>query len=109
MMEFKQILNLFITDEVYRTEGENRLDCPFCGQTYLHQDSIVEYNRRDEDGFTRISAMNIETAGGIPENPSPRRDAVSIHFWCENCDNKPKLNIIQHKGQTFVSWDRNKK
>jgi 5-methylcytosine-specific restriction endonuclease McrA len=38
--------------------------------------------------------------------PSPRRDGMSIHFRCENCESKPKLLIYQHKGQTFIEWDK---
>lgn len=61
------------------------LECPVCGEDYLHQ--------RDADVHCD--------------------DSVDIRFWCEGCHgwqpHKPKselftLNIRQHEGVTFVRW-----
>jgi hypothetical protein len=37
-------------------------------------------------------------------NPSARRDAVSIEFWCEQCDFDGALTLVQRKGETCVQW-----
>jgi hypothetical protein len=35
-------------------------------------------------------------------NPSGRRGAILINFWCETCRQTSVLKISQHKGQTFI-------
>ena len=60
-----------------------------------------------EDGetkTTRVTTDGTEIQVVGPKNPSRRRDAIVISFWCEGCENKPRLAIIQHKGQTFAEW-----
>jgi hypothetical protein len=48
------------------------------------------------------------TSARIPNdstnNPSSRRDGILIHFWCEHCEEKPVMAILQHKGTTFIGW-----
>jgi hypothetical protein len=38
-------------------------------------------------------------------NPSMRRSGVQIAFICETCPAKVFLNIVQHKGNTFLEWE----
>lgn len=73
---------------------------------------IIKIFGRYEDGktaYTEISA-NAEEPKQKPwvddfqENPSPRRDAVAIVFWCEHHDGDLTLNIWQHKGSTYFEW-----
>ncbi len=87
------------------------LCCPHCGGNYLHQSTVLVYNRReDEDKVTRtiinqgaISSTTIDndTSG----NPSRRRHALTVFFECEFCQHADlQLHILQHKGNTFVQW-----
>jgi hypothetical protein len=84
------------------------LCCPSCGETYLHQ-RAAEVGFRSEDGHgdvTTIDGTSVKTEMAENGDPrfSPRRDRITIHFTCENCDAKPRLMISQHKGRTFLEW-----
>jgi len=81
------------------------MQCPACGDEYTHHLSTSIFNREfTEDGPTRL--ITVDGFGDItnrPSNdsPSPRRDAVVLHFECESgC--RFDLQFIQHKGNTFV-------
>ena len=79
-----------------------QVQCPTCGDPYTHHDQVAVYQRRHEDGpVTRWSPG--EPVAIVPEAecPSPRRDAIRIGFRCES-GHRFWLDIIQHKGITFV-------
>lgn len=94
------------------------LCCPNCNNEYgLHHEKITIWNRREEDydgvrytikgtSLSTKLAAGGDSLGGPNENPSKRRDGLSIDFWCEHCPEiKPiKLRIAQHKGTTLVGW-----
>lgn len=42
---------------------------------------------------------------GQQSNPSSRRDAVAISFWCEHCLVNADLVISQHKGVSILNWE----
>ncbi|AZB50551.1 hypothetical protein [Synechococcus phage S-H1] len=91
--------------------------CPACGGDYLHHEGLAYFDR-EEDAATG----NLTILGHLSENdelvysastqtkacmnlcPSPRRDGLTIGFWCELCAAKPSLSIYQHKGQTYAEW-----
>jgi len=94
-----------------------------CDDIYLHQVSVTVFNRLGEDAET-LTPMNItNTLGAAPEitqapdqsNPSRRRHGLKIHFSCEACSYDEQegkeqeyhhtLCIVQHKGNTIVSWE----
>jgi hypothetical protein len=50
--------------------------CSECEDTYLHQEKLEEWSD----------------------------DRALIRFWCENCSVKQRLEIYQHKGETFLNW-----
>jgi hypothetical protein len=93
------------------------LECPRCGERNLHHKLIRIYGR-PEDGPTAYTEISADAADpkqkpwvdDFPENqnPSPRRDAVSIVFQCEQCEGGLSLNIWQHKGCTNYSWTEEK-
>jgi len=95
------------------------LDCPNCGCSNLHQTGVSNFNRYFEDsvGFrTSIKQSrkerNVEdiiTVGTGEDNPSPRRNGLTIHFYCEQCPSLSSLSIWQHKGTTFIGWTRTEK
>jgi hypothetical protein len=87
------------------------LSCPGCRASYLHHGTVTVYSRREdaedirktwidaEDG--RVVAATMRCRG---DNPSARRNAVAISFWCESCHQTNELTFRQHKGQTEVEW-----
>jgi len=101
---------------------QNHLACPICSPYQgiggcLHHEAVYVFNRTSEDSPTGLLAL-IEgqsiTGNGNGDmetmNPSERRNGLLIEFWCEICgygleDHHPLyLAIVQHKGQTEVSW-----
>lgn len=86
---------------------DKTLKCPHCGSDYLHQERVWVFHRPNEDASIGLAVEikgQIIEPGTMDENPSPRRDGMSIGFSCEACQSTPKLNIWQHKGQTMVNW-----
>lgn len=85
--------------------NDNVVRCPHCLYDYMHQDKVEVFDRQ-EDADVGIHA--IVTAGkatfnySMNGNPSSRRDGVRIEFFCEGCDKRSVMTIIQHKGQTFT-------
>lgn len=37
-------------------------------------------------------------------HPSDVSGDTEIAFWCESCDAIPQLNIVFHKGNTYLYW-----
>lgn len=88
----------------------NSLKCPSCGGENLHHETVDVYFRKGEDSidgvFVRCDSTSVKPITG-EGNPSNRRDGLVIKFWCETCDDKPQLAIIQHKGTTYGEWRGN--
>ena len=86
--------------------GPLTLVCPNCEQQFLHQVSAGVWFREEDDTHTGghwITQGSVRAADPT-DNPSRRRSGLSIRFECERCEAKPCLNIVQHKGETFVQW-----
>lgn len=94
----------------YIYSDETSIKCPNCGCTELHQRKIFVFCREeDAEQYTRIEVDNItgETRASIAKkgnNPSVRRQGLSIEFDCEGCSVKSILTIAQHKGVTLIDW-----
>jgi hypothetical protein len=93
-----------------REGGYLNLICPDCGSTYLHHGTVEVFFRK-EDSPTVVhteafgQGANVEAKlNGLSGNPSPRRGGVKITFSCEECSMINALQIIQHKGETELSW-----
>ena len=86
--------------------------CPRCGDTYLHQGTVYLYNRDVEDssfGFlVEVSAATTKSTqrASMVNCPSGRRDGLSIDMDCEVCGPVGRLTIYQHKGETFIGWQK---
>lgn len=89
------------------------VSCPRCGSNYLHQVNAHVF-WREEDAKTGISVFSsdfneLNISKNMEGNPSARRNGISIQFICEQCsceDTTPlKLNIVQHKGNTYIAWE----
>lgn len=83
------------------------LRCPVCGESFLHHD-IVEVFDREPDAkeglHVTVAAVEVKVDGNMRHNPSRRRNGLRISFWCETCNARPRLDIVQHKGSTLVCW-----
>ena len=84
--------------------------CPSCGNQFLHHSRVHVYSRLEDDSPRGVHASVsehgvLQTDLDMRHNPSRRRDGLRIEFWCEMCEVKPKLTIIQHKGQTMIAWE----
>ena len=93
--------------ELSGSGNESILLCPGCKGTYLHQEFIEIFDRKEDEkkGIHVVAGnQNIKIDTGLNGNPSSRRDGLKIHFSCETCLEKPVLAIWQHKGNTFSDF-----
>ena len=83
-----------------------------CGCDNLHQESIEFFSRSEDSdkGFHVIAGdgKQLTVNDSMVGNPSSRRGGIKITFSCEDSNNKPVLNIVQHKGNTLMFWDKGK-
>ena len=89
--------------------------CNDCGGVCLHHFRTEVYNRASEDTpFGTLSVvddappenlMNVKHQAAFSNNPSPRRNGIRIFFYCECCPKVSVLDIIQHKGSTYIEWE----
>ena len=90
-------------------------ECPKCGSEYLHQGRVVVKNRsEDEDGLMfDVRTESVSVVKLTKDECDYRRDSIGIEFYCENCreedgGNRYWMMILQHKGRTFVGWEKPK-
>jgi hypothetical protein len=92
-----------VSDDV----GDGTLHCPSCGSINLHHFAVDVFNRDSEDCekglHTRLMQGDVNVDRSMKGNPSDRRDGITVWFHCELCPDVSILNIIQHKGTTFLS------
>ena len=86
-----------------------RLTCPCCKseESYLHHSRVDVFNRQEDEetgNHTVIDGVKTIIDNDVSGNPSPRRNGVSIIFWCELCEEHSILDIIQHKGMSYMRW-----
>ena len=86
------------------------LMCPHCGHDNLHQETIEVFSRSEDEEVAlvtraggRASSAALETG---QNNPPVRRQGMLISFECEHGCPSPVLAIYQHKGTTYVDWDK---
>ena len=85
----------------------NELICPNCGCNNLHQVAVDVYFRNEDAKYglhTCVDFSNATTDMEVGGNPSLRRSGLYITFECEQCPVESKLNILQHKGTTYLEW-----
>lgn len=85
------------------------LRCPVCQGENLHHCGVMIWQRaEDEETGTLVASTRAQTRifedVEMEDCPSPRRDAVSVHFWCEECSSISILEIVQHEGATYFDW-----
>ena len=88
------------------------LECPACGNANLHHGEVTVFTRREDAEKVLVTIANGtygQTTTAVTNgkgNPSSRRDGLTIQFTCEHCNVEPVLTIAQHKGATFIEWQR---
>ena len=92
-----------------KTDEDGFLQCPACGNDYLHH-YVTEVYERTEDSLTgrriistRETLLIDDKVSFADGNPSERRDGVNILFWCEQCACESSLCLSQVKGRTEIS------
>ncbi len=91
----------------FHSQGHDggELVCPSCGNNYLHHERIEVFDRKEGEAtglHVTIDDGKAVVDNNLDGNPSDRRHGLRIHFSCEGCTAKPFMEIIQHKGNTFV-------
>lgn len=97
---------------VAKVDDSGQLVCPYCHETYLHQDKIRVYNRltgEDSSGLvvTIQGLLEPVVAWVHKARMTGRRQSLEIEFECEHCEPRPlplTLVIYQHKGNTRLHW-----
>jgi predicted RNA-binding Zn-ribbon protein involved in translation (DUF1610 family) len=94
-------------------ENTHALLCPECGESVLHQGDTHVFWRESEDSMEGLHTIaqghRTVVNSDLKDNPSIRRDGVYIEMECEQCGPvRYKLAILQHKGQTFITWFDNR-
>ena len=98
----------------------NELQCPHCGDYYMHHYGIELFNRHEDSEYGDHIELYIPEShawmymntnvqenivdGNIKNNPSSRRSGIIIKFVCENCSAVSDFCIKQHKGHTLLEW-----
>lgn len=94
-----------------RQGGENVLVCPACGGDCIHQiETVVVMRKRESEAEplrVHVDRAGISTA--FASEKATRRDVTRIRFRCEDCPHLSCLEVVQHKGQTFVSMTQETK
>ena|SRR5215203_5394963 len=78
------------------------LRCPICQGSYQHHGEVTVFERvGGEDGPSYTIKPGSLVRALSEANPSPRRGAIRVTVTGE-CDHTWHLDIVQHKGQTFL-------
>jgi len=92
-------------------DSESSLLCPLCKGNLLHHKRVEVFERNAEESKSGSHVVvdlftdykpEISVTPSMRGNPSGRRGAILINFWCETCRQTSVLKISQHKGQTFI-------
>jgi hypothetical protein len=90
-----------------RIDPNDMLKCPSCDWNNLHHVS-VEIFEREEDAsagvHVQVEGKRVWVDADLTDNPSARRDGMLIRFTCETCNATPTLQMLQHKGSTYMEW-----
>jgi hypothetical protein len=82
--------------------------CPRCGYIYLHHGQVIVFDRGEDAAFNLVTTIDTGTTTRIlpndANNPSSRRQGMTIAFICEGCGDGIELTIAQHKGCTQIGW-----
>ena len=89
--------------------GEWTLLCPTCGGDCTHTERVDVYEREEdaESGLhVAVSDLRVKVTTDLAGNPSPRRYGIRIQVSCEECGGTATLAVYQHKGTTYLYWEK---
>ena len=90
--------------------SEDTLECPSCGVNYLHHVAVEVWERKEDKDMglhVKVGDCEMSVDNNLKGNPSSRRHGLSITFMCEGCHKHHILDVVQHKGQTFINFKPN--
>jgi hypothetical protein len=90
-----------------RIDPNDVLKCPSCDWSNLHHVSVEVFEREEDamDGVhVQVRGKSVWVNDDLDGNPSPRRHGLLIHFACETCNALSLMQIMQHKGSTYMEW-----
>jgi hypothetical protein len=105
-------VSVALTDAENRESDYFRPLCPKCEGTYMHQGAVRIFTRDREDAKTGSLVMSdgfhtmSNAKADMDNNPSRRRDGLSIEMACETCGPVGRLTVYQHKGETLIGWQQ---
>jgi hypothetical protein len=89
--------------------SDSPISCPACGGSSLHHGKITSFYRAQEDEpSTAITIVGTAVIykHDADDNPSLRRDGITIDMKCESCTSTLQYSIWQHKGSTYFGWSK---
>jgi len=103
-----QIFNkIFNQEECYVCDKKHELKfkCAECGYEYIHQYRVEVFERHeDEKECLHVIIENgLSVDRSNKSNPSLRRQGIRIKFYCEGCAYDTVVELLQHKGETFIN------
>lgn len=97
-----------------QTDSWNQfLKCPHCAETGMHHYEAQIFTD-SRDGSSRVvvttdeadtfrpsgKPFSVKVDQDVKDNPAHERQGMRILFWCEICDSRSVLEVIQAKGAT---------
>lgn len=96
-------------DDVFSLKLGEHITLTDIGEDFLHPVEISVFPRREDEKKEGIliNLLTGKLGRSTLENPSPRRQGISIKFRHES-DNETfrRLDIWQHKGKTLFTWNK---
>tara|TARA_R110000868_G_scaffold125056_1_gene330555 strand:- start:44 stop:499 length:456 start_codon:yes stop_codon:yes gene_type:complete len=86
-------------------DRDNLFYCSSCESIDTHQKSVDVFFREEDSDTgvaTHVDDNGTTSTSDQTDNPSPRRDGIVITLECEYCPVITKVNIVQHKGGTYI-------
>ena len=86
-------------------DTDNLFCCSSCKSIDTHQKSVDVFFREEDSDTgvaTHVDDNGTTSTSDQTDNPSPRRDGIVISLECEQCPAITKVNIVQHKGGTYI-------
>ncbi len=102
----------YVNDDAIKLDCGN-LCCPRCGDAFgLHSAGVEVWGRsHDAAQGLHVSINEVEfkpalvATTDLEDNPSSRRQGISVRFWCEQCAAGFALTFAQHKGSEIVTFE----
>lgn len=112
---------MFTKEKEWLEEDKEMIECPYCGSTWTHQNTVWIFNRCEDDDMTMVTrvwnptiiSQDLEMPSDMVRtkimptkmcpNPSSRRQGILIEFECEDCSMEQDPN----NENNYICTDRN--